>query len=630
MCGIAGSIRWRGERGGPLQVARMISAMVHRGPDAGAVTEAGCGVLGHRRLAVIDTAPAANQPMRHDGSGMWLVFNGEIYNFRDLRAELKALGHTFRTSGDTEVLLSAYVQWGQDCFARFNGMFACALWDPTRNRLVLARDRLGKKPLYIRADADGVDFASELTALTAGGSVVGALSHRALGQYLSCGYTLTESSILDGVEKLPAAHLRVFEPGAAPHQVCYWDLAACFRSKRRFASEAAAVEELGTLVDDATRLRLAADVPLGAFLSGGLDSAVIVESMLRQVPAGSVRTFTIGFGEAGFSEIPEARHTAEGLGVSHADRRMDLDLPASLGEMVRFSDEPFADTSLVPFHHLSRFARESVTVALSGDGGDELFAGYVTYTADKLHRLARYLPGTLVGLARLGADHLLPTTFGKVGFDYKVRQFLAGAKLDFPAAHCFWRTLFTPEDKLALLRPGLEVAAADPFPAVVRYFDDVAGCHWLDQASYVDIKTWLVDDILVKVDRATMAHSLEARAPLLDHRVVEFAAALPPEWKLKGFAKKHLLRRLARTRLPAEVVTRPKAGFNAPVARWLAGPLQDLGRATTTTGPLADLLNPKAVAKLWDDHLAMRRDNGYRLFALVCLGLWLEQRRRIG
>jgi asparagine synthase (glutamine-hydrolysing) len=631
MCGIAGSLWWDG-RDDRANVAAMNAALAHRGPDADGLLVSGPATLAHRRLAIIDCAAAANQPLVDGDSGLITVFNGEIYNFRELRRDLEAAGARFATHGDTEVLVKAIARWGPQAIERFNGMFAFALWEPDARRLLLARDRLGKKPLFLFRNDHGVVFASELKALRRHPAVPDAIDPLAIGQFLAMNYVLGDRAVLKGVEKLPPAHWMAFAPDRPAVSQSYWDLAACFRNKSRLPSVDAAAEAVGVLLDDSVRLRLVSDVPLGAFLSGGLDSAAIAEAMARMNGGGAVDAFTIAFNEKGFSELPEACHTAGHLGLAHTAETVAADVPRLLADIVRQADEPFADTSMIPVWHLARLARRRVTVALSGDGGDEIFAGYPTYAADRLHHLTRWLPA---GLARQGAalaERWLKPGFGKVGFDYKLRQFLAGHPLPFPRAHLSWRGIFTAAEMAALLRPERRdaVLAADPFAAALTHFDAVRDCHYLDQAMYVDIKTWLPDDILVKVDRMTMAHALEARAPLLDYRLVELAASLPADWKLKGFDKKHVFKRLLGRRLPAAILARPKAGFNAPVSHWLAGDLRPLAEATLAGPGLAEWVNPAVTARLWKDHLAGRRDHGFRLFGLVCLGLWLDQHAGIG
>ncbi len=627
MCGICGKLSWTAppERG---VVERMTAKLVHRGPDAQGFLFRGPLAFGHRRLSVIEPSAASDQPMADVDGRAFIIFNGEIYNFREVRRELEALGARFRTQSDTEVILEAYKRWGLPALEKLNGMFALALWDEPARRLVLARDRLGKKPLYYaRLAGGGVVFASELKALVEDPAVGRELNPEALSHYLSHNYTLTAAAIFSGVEKLPAAHVLVLEEGKPAIPAPYWDLAAHFREKRRFASEAEAAEAVGELLEDAVRLRLVADVPLGAFLSGGIDSSAIVAAMCRLRPPAENETFSVGFAEPGYSELAEARRVASLLGVEHRDQVVGETVAEELADIVYAADEPFADSSMIPTYYLARHTRRHVTVALSGDGGDELFAGYPTYLADRAHRLTRRLPGWLVRGAGRGLSALVPASRGKVTFDYGLRRLLAGHRLSGPRAHVFWREIFSREEQAELL-PDLatQLSAVDPFEPFARHYRDVEDLDPLDQHLYVDAKTWLPDDILVKVDRCAMAHALEPRAPLLDHRLVELAASLPAAWKLKGLAKKHVFKLSQARRLPREVTHRKKAGFNAPVSHWLGGSLARLVEAELLAPAGAALpFDQRFVRRLLDEHARRRADHGYKLFGLLNLALWAKR-----
>lgn len=626
MCGITGSIRWQGRNDAEARaVERMTAALFHRGPDAGGVIIDGAATLGHRRLAVIDVAEAANQPMQDPESGAWIVFNGEIYNFRELRRSLEADGIRFTTASDTEVLLKGYMRHGEAWLDRLVGMFAFALWRPDQQKLVLVRDRLGKKPLYYQRLDDGILFASELGALRCHPEAATRINQTALGHYLAQGYTPTDHCILEGVSKLPAGHLMTITPDGFGAPRSYWDLASKMRNKAHFRNEAEAAEAVGAALDDAVRARLVSDVPLGVFLSGGVDSAAIAESMHRQDPGAGVGALTMDFDIADHSEAAAAAETARLLGIEHSIETVTADAMQHVETIAGFADEPFADTSMLPFYHLSAAARRTMTVVLSGDGSDELFAGYVTFAADRLHALTRPVPAPLVAGARWLVDAFWPTSHGKVSTDYKLKRFLAGHGLSADRAHCFWRGIFDADERLALLRPEhREARDADPFDAIAPHFDAVADCDPLDRASYVDIKTWLVDDILVKVDRMSMAHALEVRAPFLDHRLVELAASLPSQWKFRNFSGKRVLRRALSARLPRTVLSRKKSGFNAPVSAWLDGPFGTIGREMTMGAPMLEWFEPAAIERLWSDHHAHRRDNGFKLFTLLCLALWLR------
>ena len=629
MCGIAGLLTW--DTAADAQIVRtMTDRLAHRGPDAAGIAALGPLVLGHRRLSVIDVSESNNQPLFDASGTLAIAYNGEIYNFREVRRTLEQLGARFRTQGDTEVILEAYKAWGAGCLERFNGMFAFALWDAPRCRLFLARDRVGEKPLfYCELPGGGLVFASEPRALRAHPSAVGEVDPVGLAHYLVLNYTLGDHTLRRGLKRLPPGHFMLCEEGQPLTPRPYWDLAAVYRNKRRFASEQAAAEELLALVDDAVRLRLVSDVPLGAFLSGGVDSSAVAAAMAQALPAAQVHTFSMGFGVPSFDEVDTARAVANLLGLDHKDRVATLDPERTVQAMVWAADEPLADTSAIPTYLLAAFAREYVTVSLSGDGADECFAGYETYAADRLHRALAWLPRGLARASFRAADALLPVSFSKVSLDYKARHFLSELHLDSARAHASWRNIWSPDGQRDLMQPAwreaIGSAQSDPYEEFERHFAAVEGCHYIDQAGYVDIKTWLADDILVKVDRSTMAHSLEARAPLLDHRLVEFAAALPADWKLKGLRKKYLLRESQRGRLPDWVLDGRKQGFNAPVSQWFSGPLQDFARDTLSSPRLHAWVRPAAIETLWREHNGLRRDHGLKLFGLVCLALWLDQ-----
>ena len=625
MCGIAGILRWHSPPDRET-AARMAGSMRHRGPDAEQVVVLSSIVLAHRRLAVIDLSECANQPLADVTRRFWIVYNGELYNFQQLRRDLQRDGVAFATQSDTEVIVEAYKRWGVDCLARLIGMFAFAIWDVRRETLFLARDRAGEKPLYYLPLSDGVAFASEVTALRLHPDAPKSLNPRVLGAYLSTNYVVGADALTRGIKRLPPAHfINVRRDGtAAPSR--YWDLAACFHRKRTVTNTGDAADELRQHLDAAVQGQLISDVPLGAFLSGGIDSSSVVASMCALRPPAQNATFSIGFSEDTFDERPFARHVAGVLGTKHHERVAEPDMAAALPQIVRAADEPMADTSIIPMYYLARFAREKVTVCLSGDGSDEIFGGYETYLADRMFRAVRHAPRAVWRVARQ-LWQLAPVRFNKVDVTYKALQFLAASGLSPERAHVSWRGIFDAEERRQLVHRELhhEIFAADPFAEFDAHFAEVRDCHYLDQAMYVDFKTWLADDILVKVDRMTMAHSLESRAPFLDHRLVEFAASLPATLKVRGATTKHLLKRSQAARLPRTIIGRGKRGFNAPVSRWFSGPLAELGREATSPRVLGDWFDAAAIRRLWDDHRARKHDNGFKLFGLVCLGLWMEQ-----
>jgi asparagine synthase (glutamine-hydrolysing) len=612
-------------------LAAMTRLLAYRGPDAEGMVIDGPAGLGHRRLSVLDPSAAANQPMRDATGTFLLVYNGEIYNFRTIRRSLETLGHTFVTDGDAEVLLAAMKQWGPAGLEPLVGMFAFALWDKAQQRLLLARDRLGKKPLFFaRLSGGGISFASEPRAVAVHPEVSRAIDPVSLAHYLRINYVPCNRTLFSGVESLPPACYAEFDLARGLRVNGYWDLAAKFRDKRAFRSEHEAAEALAALVDDAVQARLVSDVPLGAFLSGGVDSSTIVASMTRHRDAASILTFSSGFVEDTYDESPLAEKLATQFRIVHHTQTLDPRTLDLLPAVVAAAAEPLADTSVLPMYFLSEFTRRTVTVALSGDGGDECFAGYDTYVADRLHRIASYSPEWLRCRIAATLNRLLPVDHRKVAWPEKLRRFSAALGMDSPRAHASWRDIFGADDLQGLMaREWRESDSKKDHDLFAEYFAGhfaaVADCDPLDQASYVDIKTWLAHDILVKADRASMAHSLEVRCPLLDHRVVEFAARLPVDLKLRGLGKKHLLKLSQRGRLPGWVLDRPKQGFNAPISHWVLGPLREICEDTLYSPAMREWFDQDAIQRLWRDHRERRRDNGLKLFGLLTLGLFLAR-----
>lgn len=614
MCGIAG-IAGDLVPDSEAVLPVIVRALAHRGPDGEGVWFGPAIHLGHRRLAVIDTTDAAAQPMQ-GASGSVIVFNGEIYNHLELRAELEARGVRFRTRSDTEVLLAAYETWGEDCLPRLAGMFAFAIWDAGRRVIFLARDRLGKKPLYLFRQGRGLAFASEAKALLTLPAVrAGAVPDlQALSDFLSLGYILSPKTAFANIARLPPAHAARFDPAnGAWSEWRWWNLAEHVLAPRLPYDESAR-DRFRELLSLAVSQRLQADVPLGIFLSGGVDSAAVAASAaaLHTRPP---HAFTVGFNDHSFDERAQAEETARHLGLPIEVMEQGGGGEIDLGRMVWHCDEPFADTSLLPTWQLDATARRRVTVALSGDGADEILAGYPTYRADQFYRLWRHVPGGIqAALARVAGRWLRPS-YRKVSFDYKLRQFLGAQGLDRRRAHYWWRVVFSEPEKRRLLHPDIvaELEDYDPYESFAAHFAEVEGASFLDQSLYVDVKTWLADDILVKIDRMSMAVGLEVRSPFLDHRLVEFAFRLPPAAKMAGTRQKVILKDTMRGVLPAATLTRRKQGFGAPT--------RDLGRldAPGSFSSLPALFNPDFVL---DDRA---EDVTYKSFSLRVLGLWLER-----
>ena len=623
MCGIAGKFNF--DPTNPIDRGRltaMTSAVAHRGPDAdGFYVADGIG-LGHRRLSIIDLA-SGQQPLANEDRTIWVVFNGEIYNFAEVRSELETVGHRFRTHSDTEVIVHAYEQWGERAVDRFRGMFAFALWDEPNRRLLLVRDRLGVKPLYYSRTAAGLTFGSEIKSILEDPDVPRAWSAEALHAYLTLQYVPCPHTIYRAVSKLPAGHLLVAERGRVAIRR-YWDLQ--FTGDGDPSRESEYLERLDQLVSESVRLRLISDVPLGAFLSGGIDSSAVVAAM-AETCAGRVVTISVGFNEHAFNELEYARTVARHLGVEQHEKIVhpgDNEIVDLLPKLAWHLDEPFADSSAVPTYYVSKAAREHVTVALSGDGGDELWAGYTRHRVEQSELTARRwlgttggrLAGRLAGRMPLGLKgvrslrHLALTPADACARKHGYGQFESDA-----------RGVLYSSDFAAQVRD------ADPFLSFRLAYESCQSKDPLDRALYVDVKTYLVDDIMTKVDKMSMAVSLESREPLLDHKLLEFAATVPTSLKLKHGQSKYLLRRLLERRIPKAIVDRPKHGFEAPIGEWLRGPLAPMVDGLLTDGRLRDrgIFDDRGVSRVWREHREGRRDHRHRLWSLVMLELWFRQ-----
>lgn len=626
MCGIAGAWLPRDHPPDPDLGARMIAPLMHRGPDDRGVQVLPRAVLAHARLSILDLSPAGHQPMANPDQTVWIVFNGEIYNFLSLRGELEALGHRFRSGSDTEVLLHAYEQWGLDCLERLAGMFAFAIWDTRRERLWLVRDRLGIKPLFYAQTEAGLFFASEAKGVLASGAVSREVDFQALSYFLGQNYTPAPWTLFRTIRQLPPGHYLLADDQHGVVVKEYWDLAFPVRRGR---GRGQWLEEFHDLMHRVVGQHLLSDVPLGAFLSGGVDSSSVAWWMKAQA-AESVHTFTISFAERAFDEAPYAELVARALGTRHERFRVSLDFEDLLPRLVWHAEEPTADSSMLAMYCLARETRQRVTVALAGDGADELLAGYETYPAHYLLRLYQAIPGGLRrALEPLVLDHL-PVREAKVGWEEKIRRFLAGARYSPAEAHGAWRMIFGPEARAELLRPlaGQPGVEADFLALYRAAFARRPEASPLNRMLYVDLRHYLPNDMLVKVDRMTMAHGLEARVPFLDHRVVEFCAQAPESLKLRGLLQgKHLLKAAMRGRLPRPVLTRRKAGFNMPNAHWLRTSLRDFAGDLLSPASLKPIgwFDENYVQRLFDDHQRGRADHSHQIWGLLVLVLWWRQ-----
>ncbi len=620
MCGIAGKLHFDTTRSVSPQLIRdMCATIVHRGPDDEGIYTDGPVGLGMRRLSIIDLA-GGQQPIANEDQTVWVVFNGEIYNYRELRPGLEAKGHHFATNSDTEVIVHLYEEFGERFAEHLRGMFAIALWDKTRETLVLVRDRLGKKPLYYAEHEGRLVFGSELKTLLVD-HIPRDIDPQALHEFLSYNYIPGPRSIFRVAKKLQPGHVLTARRGRltiAP----YWQPELAIKPESRTRPVASYVEQLTEILKDSVRYRLISDVPLGVFLSGGVDSSTLV-AMMREVSSERIKSFSIGFEDESFNELPYAREVARHFETDHYDLVVKPDALDLLPKLVRFFDEPFADSSAIPVYYLSELARRHVTVALGGDGGDELFAGYETYAAYKMAEWYRRLPRSLRNLApRLVAQ--LPVSHAKVSFDYKAKRFIQGALLPPERGHYAWKEIFSDEMKKQLYAFTTAEPLQDPFQVFEREFAACRHAPMLSQLQYVDQRVYLPDDILVKVDRMSMAHSLEVRAPLLDHKLVEFALTIPPELQLKGLKKKYLLKRALAHHLPAKVLSRKKAGFNVPIPSWLRHDLRDYVQDVMSERRLREqgLFDPGYVHQLIRDHQDMKVDYSRNLWGLLVFTLW--------
>lgn len=624
MCGICGKVRFDGAPVERALIARMCATLVHRGPDAEGIYTAPHVGLGQRRLSIIDLSPEAVAPLGNEDGSVWVTFNGEIYNFRKLRASLAERGHVFRTATDTEVIVHLYEEYGVECLAHLQGMFAFALWDARAKRLFAARDRLGKKPFHYARTPGALVFGSEIKAVTADPTVPIAPDYRALDQYLTYQYVPSPLTAFDGIRKLPPGHYLLCGADGALEVRRYW----APRPVEKLRVPAAEVEaELRRRLREAVEIRLVADVPLGAFLSGGVDSSTVV-ALMAQAGIRPVKTFSIGFEDDAYNELPYARQVAERYATEHHEFVVRPDAVEVLPILVRHYNEPFADASALPTYYLSKLTRGHVTVALSGDGGDESFAGYENYAAVAAWGRVDAVPAAVRRTLGLG----LATVLERLPYHHataragRALQMLGGG---LPDRYRLQATVLKPEEKRAGYSRHFSALLADApdgldGPARLAWVDGMDPLDWMMRH---DQQFYLPDCLMVKVDVASMAVSLEVRCPLLDHSVVEFAAAIPSALKRDAAGGKAILKRAVRDLLPPAVLTRGKTGFGVPLARWFRGELQDLLRGTLLDDRARrrNLFDPRFAHRMVAEHVAGRRDWSSRLWALLWLELWFRE-----
>jgi len=626
MCGICGIVDFGGKE--PLDAAvleRMVGTLSHRGPDDRGVkifigNEGPRIGLGHARLSIIDLSPRGHQPMGNEDGSLWLVYNGEVFNFRELRSELEARGHRFASRTDAEVVLHAYEEYGPECVKRFRGQFAFAIADTNRGTLFAARDHTGIKPFYYCFRDGRFIFASEPKAILACPGVGREVDSRGLCDYLTYEFIPFPRTILEGISKLPPAHSLTLEDGGV-RTTPYWDL----EYRPTSVGEEELAEQLVHLLRESVKSQLVSDVPLGAFLSGGLDSSTVV-ALMSQSAAGPVKTYSIGFEDKSYDELSYAREVSARFGTQHEEfiirpRAVDL-----VEKLVYHLDDPIADFSVFPTYLVSSLARKYVTVALTGDGGDEVFAGYDTYIAQKV---ATAMGGIARLLGRRPLKNLvaaIPPSSRKKGAINRLKRFAEGMALPEDLGHFRWMIFVSERGRQDLFTDGFLEAlrGGKPHEAVRRHFSRFPDADVMNRQLYVDLRTYLTDNCLVKTDRMSMACSLEVRVPLLDHKVIEFMATVPPDLKLRGFTRKYLLRKAVSKLLPPRIVGRGKEGFSIPMKNWLRGELSPMMTDLLSEGSVRErgYFRVAAVQRLIREHLNGRENHSHRLWAMMLFEQW--------
>ena len=632
MCGICGKISLNGAMSENL-IHKMCEVLKHRGPDSEGVeifnhhnpnragdlrspTRFSVG-LGHRRLSVIDLSPAGHQPMSNEDGSIWLVMNGEVYNFPELRESLEKKGHVFKSHTDTEVIIHLYEEKGIDCLNDLRGPFVFAIWDTNKQRLFIARDRIGKKPLFYRYKNQELIFASEVKAILQDHEVKVEVNRSAVTDYLSYGYVPTPESMFKGIMKLPPAHFMVYEKGNIKIEK-YWSLDF---SRKIKLSEKEYCDRILELLEEATRIRMISDVPLGAFLSGGIDSSAVVY-MMSKLSSRPVKTFSIGFEEQEYSELKFAKIIADRFGTEHKEYIVKPNAIEILPKLVWHYNEPYADSSALPSYYVAKMTRQDVTVALNGDGGDECFGGYERFMAARFAEYLKIVPGNLL---RSIADRL-PESLGLKDFRTRLKRFLLMASRPYRERHYNWVNVFRDGEKENLFSEEFkrEIGNRSSFYYLNNAFDECKSKDVVDLVMSTDIKTNLLDDLLVKMDIATMANSLEGRSPFLDHKVMEFAASIPSNMKIKGTRLKYILKKALKNKLPDEILGRGKMGFGVPLDSWFRGELKDYSHEMLLSDKCIKrgYFKREALKSILDGHSSGKVNNGAKIWSLLFLELW--------
>jgi len=641
MCGICGKISLNKAIDENL-IRKMCGVLAHRGPDSEGVMvldsaasrlrsnnilrasetsrEVKIG-LGHRRLAIIDLTPAGHQPMSNEDGSIWIVLNGEIYNFIELKEALEKKGHKFKSRTDTEVVLHLYEEKGEECVKDLRGMFSFAIWEQKNERLFIARDRVGKKPLYYYHNNQALIFASEIKAILQDPEVLREVNRPSITDYLSYGYTPAPQTMFKNIMKLPPAHFMIYEKGNIRIQK-YWELD--FSKKIKLSEEDYCRRTL-ELLEECVKIRLISDVPLGAFLSGGVDSSAVVY-MMSKLSSTPVKTFSIGFDEEKYSELKYARIIAERFRTDHHEYVVKPNAIEILPKLVWHYNEPYADSSALPSYYVAKMTRDKVTVALNGDGGDENFAGYERYMAGKFAEFYRKIPEKVRSIFESSLVNKIPESRARNNFSSKFKRFILMAPRECSVRHYNWNSIFRDNEKEDLWSDEFreEIGAKKSFSYLEDIFSRSQTKDIVDSLLYADINSYLPEDLLVKMDIATMANSLEARSPFLDHKFMEFSASIPSHIKLKGMRLKYILKKALSNALPEKILNREKMGFGIPIHQWFRNELKGYSYEILLSDKAIKrgYFKKEAVKKLLDEHVAAKANNGARIWSLLFLELW--------
>jgi asparagine synthase (glutamine-hydrolysing) len=625
MCGIAGIVNFNGSPVKREALGKMNLLQAHRGPDGEGIYVNGPVGLGHRRLAIIDLTEQGKQPMHNEDKSLWLTFNGEIYNYMDLRSQLLDKGHRFISHTDAEVVIHAYEEWDTDAITRLNGMFAFGLWDEKKRSLLLVRDRLGVKPLFFSHSKDYLVFSSEIKAVISDPRVSSEIDYAGLSYYLSLNYMPAPHTLFKNVRQLlPGHYLLVHESGKI-NDAQYWDLV--FEEAGGRKKEAFYVNEFNDILDSAVESRLKSDVPFGVFLSGGLDSSAIAFIMSKKLGPGKLDSFSVGFEESTFDELKYARIASSFAATRHSEQIIGSDFALKLPELVWHSEEPTADSSMLAVYYLSKLACKRVKMVLTGDGADEILAGYETYQAFYLNRVLQFLPLTLRKLFLVRLLNSLPFSETKSNLSGRLKRFAGTMAFSPEDSHGLYRIIFTHEMKERILSPvrHIEGTKADVLDLYREQFKKTNALRPLNRLLYVDTRFYLPNDMLVKVDRMTMAHGLEARQPFLDYRLVEFLAKVPTGLKLKWFLQnKYLLKKAMGKTIPSRIINRKKSGFNIPNSSWIRNDLKTFVCDTLSASAINELgfLDYACVNSLLREHFERKKENSHQIWSLLVLVIW--------